>query len=359
MLTRNRRARAPRVAIAAAITALALATAACSSSGGASSSTSTSTSTSSPGKPASTTDVSFTLNYLPGAIGAGFVMAKELGYYADAGLNVTIQPGTGSINTATQVASGQSPLGYSDAPSVFGVINGGAALDIVSPIFQRNVFVVISKKGANITSVKDLAGKKVGVQPGTALATLLNAVLQANGVDPSSISPVNVEPSALVGALLNGTVDAILGGADAQPPLLRAQGVDINELYYYKNGVPTIGFTIIANPDYAKQHPDVVKAFVDASLRGWAAARDDTQAAAAAVKKEFPEAADPAVLKDGLTSVAPLLCAPGAPSLGVLPEGDWADTTKLLVQYNGLSSSFDPTPSILTDQFAPASPPAC
>ncbi|MEJ1229779.1 MAG: ABC transporter substrate-binding protein [Galbitalea sp.] len=152
--------------------------------------------------------MTFLLNYGPGGSQFGFTYAKQLGLYKKAGLNVEIEPGTGSIPTAQQVAAGKVDLGYSDPPSAFSVVAAGGPLKVISPVQQVNAFAVIWLKSSGIKSVKDLAGKRVGFQPGTGNGRLFQAVLSKNKVPYSSIVPVNITSAALEAALRGGQVDA-------------------------------------------------------------------------------------------------------------------------------------------------------
>src|SRR5205809_3795766 len=109
------------------------------------------------------TPVTFQLNWMAGGPNAGFAAAVAEGYYKDAGLDVTLVQGNGSGNTAQLVANGRAQLAYADAVAVMQLIAKGAPMKVVSTIYQSNPNAVMSLKKAGIKSVKDLAGKKVGV----------------------------------------------------------------------------------------------------------------------------------------------------------------------------------------------------
>src|SRR6185437_1887530 len=106
---------------------------------------------------------------------------------------------------------------------------------IIAPILQTNGFAIISIEGSGIKSPKDLVGKKLAVQPGTAQTTLL---------------------------------DAILAGADFQSVQMRDRGFKVNDIFYRDVGVPTVGLSIVARDDRLKENPDLYRNFVAASLKG-------------------------------------------------------------------------------------------
>jgi NitT/TauT family transport system substrate-binding protein len=350
------RAKRPRLALLTgallAAATLALTSCASGSSGGG---TGGSTSSAAPVK---MTDVTLTLNFLAGAPNAGFMVAKEKGYYADAGLNVKIQEGQGSGTTASLVAGGNSQFGYADAPSAMAVTSQGGDLQVIAPVLQTNGFSVMSLKDKKIKTIKDLKGKSVALQPGTAQASLFEAVLAVNGVDKSSVNIVNIDPSALVASLLQGSVDSITAGADNQGVQLRQQGADLNEILYRDAGVPTVGLSMIVQPSYAKENPEVVKAFVAASLKGWDDARKDIPGAAATVVKQFPAGANEDAVKAQFEVDAKLLCAPGSDGLGSVPEKNWATTYDLLTKYVALPTT-EPVTSYYTTDYLPKELPKC
>lgn len=298
-----------------------------------------------------------TLNFLAGGPQAGFTYAKELGYYDEVGLDVEIQEGQGSATTAQLVATGQTDIGFADGPAAMQVRAQGGAVKIVAPILQTNAFAVISLAETGIETIEDLRGKTVAIQPGTAQTTLLDAILEENDMSEEDVNLVNIDPAALVGALLQGAVDAILAGADFQSVQIRDRGFEINEQFYRDNGVPTVGLSIIVNDEYIEENADVVARFVAASLRGWDAAREDPDAAAESLVNTFLAAEKEQILKQ-LEIDLDFLCAPGAESLGRPPAENWERTYELLTQYLELPAD-QPITDYYTEEFIPDDAPPC
>lgn len=298
-----------------------------------------------------------TLNFLAGGPQAGFMIAKKLGYYKDVGIDLTIEEGKGSATTAQQVATGQTDVGFADAPAAMQIRSKGAPVKIIAPILQTNGFAIISIEGSGIKSPKDLVGKKLAVQPGTAQTTLLDAILAENKLDKGKLDIVNIDPAALVGALLEKKVDAILAGADFQSVQMRDRGFKVNDILYRDVGVPTVGLAIIARDDRLKESPDLYQKFVAASLRGWDEARKNPDAASAAVIEQFPSASKDQILKQ-LNVDLMLVCAPGAVSLGRVPDKNWQITFDLMTMYLNLPKEKPITDYYSTD-FLPANAPKC
>src|SRR5215467_3314104 len=161
------------------------------------------------------TPVTFQLNWMAGGPNAGFAAAVAEGYYNDAGLDVTLVQGNGSGNTAQLVANGRAQLAYADAVAVSQLIAKGAPMKIIATVYQSNPNAVMALKKTGVKSVKDLAGKKVGVPSGSSQTTMLPLLLKANSLKESDINMIDMPVASMVPALLQGQVDAVLGSIDA------------------------------------------------------------------------------------------------------------------------------------------------
>jgi NitT/TauT family transport system substrate-binding protein len=297
-----------------------------------------------------------TLNFLAGGPQAGFMYAKALGLYDKAGINLTIDEGRGSGTTAQLVATGQTDVGFADAPAAMQLRAKGAPVKIVAPILQTNGFAIITLEGSGITKPSDLAGKRLAVQPGTAQTTLLQAILAANNIG-DKVSIINIDPSALVGTLIEKKVDAILAGADFQSVQLRDRGQKVVDILYRDVGVPTVGLSIIARDDRIAADRELYRRFVEVSLEGWDLARKNPAAAAEAVVKQFPSATKEQIQKQ-LEVDLKLVCAPGATSLGRVPDQNWQTTYTLMTKYLELPTA-KPITDYYTNDLLPANPPKC
>lgn len=300
--------------------------------------------------------LTFILNFLAGGPQAGFIYAQQLGLYRKAGIDLMIQEGKGSATTAQLVATGQTDLGFADAPAAMQLRSVGAPVKIIAPILQTNGFAIISLAESKIEKPADLVGRRLAVQPGTAQTTLLDAILSANNLT-GKVNIVNIDPAALVGALLQKKVDAILAGADFQGVQIVDRGFKINQLWYRDIGVPTVGLSVVARDDRIQKDADLFRKFIAVSLDGWARARANPEAAAEAVHAQYPSASTDQIAKQLRVDLA-LLCAPGATALGKVPDAVWARTWDLLTTYLNLSKA-KPVGDYYTDALLPADPPKC
>jgi len=303
---------------------------------------------------AANTQITFQLNWVAGGANAGFAAAVAEGFYKDAGLDVTLVQGNGSGNTAQLVANGRSEIAYADAVAVSQLIAKGAPMKVLSTVYQSNPNEVSALKKTGIKSIKDLAGKKVGVPSGSSQTTMLPLLLKANNLKESDVNLINMPPTAMVPSLLQGQVDAILGSVDSYQIQLEAQGAQTDNFMFADHGVPTVSTSIFASDSYIKNNPEVVRKFIAASLKGWYFALDNPEKAVKDLKSVFPEMNEKLATAE-LASIKPLLCSGGAKYIGKAEDALWVTTQDLLSEVKLLPAGQDPKTYYTNAYLPPAS----
>jgi NitT/TauT family transport system substrate-binding protein len=303
---------------------------------------------------AADTPVTFQLNWMAGGPNAGFAAAVAEGFYKEVGLDVTLVQGNGSGNTSQMVASGRAQLAYADAVPVAQLIAKGAPMKIVSTIYQSNPNAVMALKKANINSVKDLAGKKVGVPSASSQTTMLPLFFKSNNLKESDVNMIDMPVSSMVPALLQGQVDAVLGSIDAYQIQAESQGAQLNVFRFADYGVPTVSTSIFASNAYLKDNPEVVKKFIAASLKGWSFALDNPEKTIKDLKTVFPEVNEKLAAAE-LAAITPLFCSGGAKYIGKAEDALWAKSQELLAEVKLLPAGQDPKTYYTSDYLPPAS----
>jgi len=275
--------------------------------------------------------ITFQLNYPAAGFNSGFELAVQKGFYKEAGMNVTIEPGNGSQITAQLVAAGKIDLAFADAAPVMRLIAAGAKIKILATILQGNPNQVTALSSLGLKSVADIKGKSVAVPNGGSQGPMLPLVLAANGLKETDIEQVNMPPDSMPAALIQGRVQVILGSVDYFAILLKKLGADTTNFPFIEHGAPTVSTSIIASESFLAAHPDIAKGFVAASLKGWNAAIDDPAAAVSAMTTMFRDAnADLAPAQ--LDATKQLMCANRAQFVGKATPAQWDDTVKILTE---------------------------
>jgi NitT/TauT family transport system substrate-binding protein len=124
-------------------------------------------------------------------------------------------------------------------------------------------------KSSGIDGPKGLVGKKIGNPSWDAARQMWPALAKSVGIDPKSVTWVNIQPNAKLVALMNGDIDATTSFYNIHH-IFQAKLGDNMGFFPWKNyGVNPYGNSIIVNGDYLKKKPEVVKAFVQVSQKAF------------------------------------------------------------------------------------------
>jgi NitT/TauT family transport system substrate-binding protein len=299
--------------------------------------------------------VTFTLDWLYQGASVGFLVAHEKGFYRDAGLDVTILAGKGSGTTAQLVASKATPIGFSDGFVVANSVAKGMAIKTVGTIYRRDPAAIMVLEDSPIKTPKDLEGKTIAMTAGSAQFQQWPAYVKGAGIDPAKVKIVNIDPAGVGPALVGGKVDAIGGYVFSYAPSIEVRGKKRLRMFWFADsGVTIVSNGIIVHDDLLKSDPELVRAFVPPSIKGFLYGRRHMDEAIAAVKKYNPTA-DAGVTRreyelSWQTWVTPN--TKGEP-LGWGSDADWAGTIAVLKQYVGVSAPLT-TSQLYTNQFVPA-----
>jgi NitT/TauT family transport system substrate-binding protein len=300
-------------------------------------------------------DVSMRLDWLFQGPNSGFMVAKEKGYYDEAGLNVDIGPGRGSGSTAQLVASKAAMFGFSDGYVVGNSVTKDMNITMVASVYRRNPTAVIVLAESDIKTLKDLEGRTIGIPTGATQFQQWPAVVKGCNLDGSKITVANVDPAGSVPALVTGKVQAIAGYAQGQVPGVEIRSKKQARTFMYADcGVNAISNGIIVHNDMLKENPELIRNFVKASIRGFLYARQHPDEAVAITKK-FSEAVVPEIARRELDMSIENWVTPntaGKP-LGWMSDKDWESTVQVLKQYGGVTGPLDAS-ALFTNEFVPS-----
>ena len=160
--------------------------------------------------PTETVDVTYLTSFNTFGRDSYAYVAQEQGCFSDAGFNVDIQPGTGTVDVLKLVASGQADFGVGDFQAAsLTIANEGFPVRIVSAIHDKSLAAIATAEGYGIEEPADLEGKKIADQPGSVNEVLFPVYAEAAGIDASTVEFVPAQPPALPQLLASKQVDAI------------------------------------------------------------------------------------------------------------------------------------------------------
>lgn len=241
------------------------------------------------------TDMPFALDWKFEGPAAPYFHALDAGYFAEAGLTVTISEGSGSLDAIPKVATGAFPVGFADINSLMRFLdqNPGAPVTAVMMIYDKPPFAVVGRKSLGVSEPADLEGKVLGAPPPDGAWAQFPIFAAETGIDSAAITVEPVGFPTREPMLAEGQVAAITGFSFSSTLNLKRLGVpddDISVLLMADYGVDLYGNAIIVNTDFAAANPELVTGFLTAVAKGWKDAIATPDAAMTALMARNPAA---------------------------------------------------------------------
>lgn len=219
------------------------------------------------------TSMPFALDWKFEGPSAPYFVAIDKGYFADAGLEVEISAGQGSLDAIPKVATGAFPVGFADMNSLIKFLdqNPGAPVIGVMMVYDKPPFAIVGRRSLGVEVPADLEGKVLGAPPPDGAWAQWPIFVSETGInaDAVTIEPVGFptrEPS-----LAEGNVDAVTGFSFTSFLNTVRLGVpedDVSVILMADHGVDLYGNAVIVNTDFAAENPDLVRGFLDAVAKG-------------------------------------------------------------------------------------------
>lgn len=222
---------------------------------------------------------------------APFLMAAEKGYFAEEGLEVQIDSGSGSAGAINRVASGAYEMGFGDLNALVEFLAenpDGPGIQGVYIVYDGTPAAVFARKESGIETSADLVGKTIAAPAFDTGYRAWGIFADANGLEADAVEWQNVDPTLRETLLTRGDVDAITGFYFTSLLNLEERGMsedDLTIMPFSDYGVPLYGNAIIASEAFAEANPEAVRGFLRAFNRALGETLADPDAAIEYVKK--------------------------------------------------------------------------
>ncbi|MEO3927469.1 ABC transporter substrate-binding protein [Micromonosporaceae bacterium B7E4] len=247
-------------------------------------------------------------------------VAKDKGFFKEAGLDVTIQQGAPATNNQG-LLSGKAQFTYSDVTQL--MIQTGKAqvteMRVIAAVHQSTLVAIFAPPGSGVTKPKDLEGKRVGVAQGSITKTLLPAYGKLAGFDAGKLQFVETTPQTLVGLLVGKKVDVLSTFVITRNTVetVTKQTMTVMPLTDYLRDLLGTGLTTTAK--YAQENPDIVKRFKDAAMKGLKYTVENPEEAAKIMKANNPNVNEQGAAAEIKLMTPYVTSAPGN-TIGALDE---------------------------------------
>ncbi|MCI0396876.1 MAG: ABC transporter substrate-binding protein [Chloroflexi bacterium] len=300
--------------------------------------------------PAELTHVRLPMGYFADPQFAPFYVAIERGYYTAEGIELEFDYSFETDGIAL-VGAGELPFTIASGEQILLARAQNVPVVYVMEWFQRFPIAVVSKAEAGIASPQDLAGRSVGI-PGFWGASYVGyaGLLSANGMALEEVNTSEIGFTQM-DALLTDQVEAAVVYSNNEPLQLAAQGVDVNVIQVadyidlVTNGLATNETTIAENPE-------LITAFVRATLRGLADTLADP-AAAYEISKKYVEGLDDS-RRNVLDASIELW---QTDNLGITDPASWERTQQVLLEIGFLDAPLADLSVVYTNEFVEAAQP--
>ena len=251
---------------------------------------------------------------------AGYYAALEQGYYRDAGLDVALKEADSEINPVNEVLEGRSQYGVGTS-SLLLERAAGKPVVALAVVFQQSPYEIYA--APNIHKLSDLVGKRFMLEP---QSQELLAYLKREGIPLDRIQ--QMPHSFDAEGLMKGKAEAMSGYMSNEPFYFHQAQYPYQTFSPRSAGIDFYGDNLFTTEKELREHPQRVKAFRAASLRGWQYAKEHRDEVIALIRAKYAAHYSGEYLRFESDQMIPLL-QPDLIEIGYMNSNRWrhiADT---------------------------------
>lgn len=286
------------------------------------------------------------LDWTPWGVQAPFHLAQQKGWFKQAGLDVSLEDGNGSVTTVQIVGSGdQFDVGHAALASMMIAREKGLPVKAVAVFAHQSDIGLLAPKDSGIKGPKDLKGKKVAYTAGSLEAPFIDAFLGAGGVKRDEVELINVDASGKIGTYVAGRTDAVFSTIPFVLPSV-SQSRPSEAIRFSSYGLNMPSFGIFASEDKLKAKRDAISRFASITAGAWQYIYDGHQDEAVdAIVAQRPQARlDKKVLRGQIDALKDFMSSPetaGQP-VGMPVAAEWGAAIKTLSAAGLIKASHSP-----------------
>jgi len=270
---------------------------------------------------------------------AGYYAALEKGFYREAGLDVSIVEGGPSVEVEEAVIKGKADFGIGTSALLLHRAHGDD-LVVLGQIYQHSPAIFLTPRNTGIRSIADMAGRRFmySNQHGDMLALLMK-----NGISKENIKeiPHRGDPEDLI----NGKADVMIAYSFNEPFIFEQIGEPYLIFSPMTYGIDFYGDNFFTTRKLTEERPAFVKAFREATLRGWRYAMANKEETADLILARYSKGKNREWLLFEANQMETLI-QPGLIEMGYQSPSRWQHIAEVFSRLGMLPPGFDPKPII-------------
>jgi NitT/TauT family transport system substrate-binding protein len=266
------------------------------------------------------------MDYSAWGMHAAMHLAKQKGWFQEAGLDVEIQDGTGTINTLQLLAAGQADVGQVQLGTMAIARENGLDLVSIAGFARKGDLAVLVDEKLDVKSAADLVGKKLVCFTTSPWAPFIDPYLKAINVPKSKTNVVMVSPSAMISTYASGNSDGFLSQAPfGQPMVAKVRPAKVFLLA--DSGINFPSYGLVTTPKKLAERGEAIRKLTQIQVKAWEYiyAGHEDEGVAAIVAQRPNAKLDPQVLKAQVVAYRQFFESPSqkAAPIGRQNDADW------------------------------------
>ena len=295
----------------------------------------------SPARAADPVPILMQLDWKANAQFAGLLVAKEKGYYAQAGLDVTIRPaGEDGVSVVKTLLDTPNSIGSAESSELLEARGKGAPVKAVATMFQGSPMALLSLEKTGVREVKDLLDKRIGMHGEANGHRVLSVAFADAGInDPHyELKDIGYE----MAELKNGAVDAAQGYLIDELVSLRVAGIPVRAMPMADHGYHAYSQVYCVSEEFLRRDRADIQRFLEASFRGWREAFADPEATARMIVEKYQPGTDLKYQTESLRAIAGLATRE-SPNIGQMSMASWEASAEMFRRFKFVES---PSPAL-------------
>lgn len=272
------------------------------------------------------------LDWTPWANHAAVHLAQQKGWYRDAGLDVTLEDGNGSVTTVQIVGSSNAfDVGHAALAPMMIARDKGLPVKALAVFLRKNDIGVLVPADSGITGPAQLKGKKIGYTAGSLEAPFIDAFLAAGKLQRADVELVNLDAASKATNYAVGRTDAVFSTIPFVLPTTN-KARPSKPILFADAGLSMPSFGLVVSEGKLAERGEVLGRFASVVARAWEyiyAGHEDE--AVDAIVAQRPQARlDKAVLRGQLDALKMFFDVPAGGRIGVPQARDWEAAVQTL-----------------------------